>query len=957
MITKSTRGSEWRKWDMHLHSYFTYLNNNFLEISKEDYIQKIVDSDIKVVGLTNYFNFKDEDYELKKDLEKKEIVVFLNLELRLAYQNKEDDCCDFHIIFDNSVPKEQITMLLNNLDVSFNGQTKKACLLSSKTELENSVVELDKLVETLENPSLCLKNKYLLGFLSRGKGNSRTSSVFEKIYEKTDFIIHSSDNERNLILDRDFWLKYNRPLFQSSDAHNVNQIGSKFSWIKADTTFEGLRQIQQEPEGRVYVGDKPPILLNISNNKTKYIDKLTIRPVADYSGNYGKWFNNDISFNKELVAIIGNKGNGKSAIADIIANCCDCHEQQYFSFLNDKKFRDGKIAQNFEATVTFESGTEYSKNLNTSDIAENHSLVKYLPQGYFESICNDLQKEENLKKEIENVVFQYIDEAERLGTASFSELISKKTGTTNEQIEVLKGKISQINREIIELELKENQTYLSSIESAINQKNEELNALEEPEVVREPASNTEESKIIMGELTKFQNSQKELLAKINEERAKQINLAQVLEDIRNFKTRLENLVEFVNSFKKDNKELLSTLGLNIDEIVKFEISKDKLDSLLLQKNQEYDEINKSLSSDNTDESNLTKQLEDINKNIETCEQKLEGPQKAYQAYLKQKEKYENARNVIVGDSDTPQSLTWYENEKKYVIEKLNSDLNQIYENRKNIVRQIYKNKQEVEAIYKKIKIRIDEKIQKNKKLLEEYEINIDSNLSLKNDFIDNILYFIKQNVKGSFKGKQDGEQVLQQIIKEYSIENEDEFISLCDKIIFNLKHDITCNNEQRYIDEQIKDMQSFYNYLFSLDYVDYNYQLKLGDKVLSLLSPGEKGALLLIFYLLLDMDNKPLILDQPEDNLDNNSVAKILVKFIKNAKKQRQIIMVTHNPNLAVVADAEQIIYVNIDKQNQYEFTVESGSIENPEINKHIVDVLEGAMPAFRKRDDKYIKD
>lgn len=522
MITKSTRGSEWRKWDMHLHSYFTYLNNNFLKISKEDYIQKIVDSDIKVVGLTNYFNFKDEDYELKKDLEKKEIVVFLNLELRLAYQNKEDDCCDFHIIFDNSVPKEQITMLLNNLDVSFNGQTKKACLLSSKTELENSVVELDKLVETLENPSLCLKNKYLLGFLSRGKGNSRTSSVFEKIYEKTDFIIHSSDNERNLILDRDFWLKYNRPLFQSSDAHNVNQIGSKFSWIKADTTFEGLRQIQQEPEGRVYVGDKPPILLNISNNKTKYIDKLTIRPVADYSGNYGKWFNNDISFNKELVAIIGNKGNGKSAIADIIANCCDCHEQQYFSFLNDKKFRDGKIAQNFEATVTFESGTEYSKNLNTSDIAENHSLVKYLPQGYFESICNDLQKEENLKKEIENVVFQYIDEAERLGTASFSELISKKTGTTNEQIEVLKGKISQINREIIELELKENQTYLSSIESAINQKNEELNALEEPEVVREPASNTEESKIIMGELTKFQNSQKELLAKINEKRAKQI---------------------------------------------------------------------------------------------------------------------------------------------------------------------------------------------------------------------------------------------------------------------------------------------------------------------------------------------------------------------------------------------------------------------------------------------------
>ena len=128
-----------------------------------------------------------------------------------------------------------------------------------------------------------------------------------------------------------------------------------------------------------------------------------------------------------------------------------------------------------------------------------------------------------------------------------------------------------------------------------------------------------------------------------------------------------------------------------------------------------------------------------------------------------------------------------------------------------------------------------------------------------------------------------------------------------------------------------------------------------GDKDLSLLSPGEKGALLLVFYLLLDMDNSPLILDQPEDNLDNDSVANILVDFIKQAKQKRQIIMVTHNPNLAVVADAEQVIYVSIDKKDDCKVSVESGSIEEPIINEHIVKVLEGAMPAFRKRDNKYL--
>lgn len=956
MENRNTRGSEWRKWDMHLHSYFTYLNNNFSNISKEVYIQKIVDSDIKVIGLTNYFNFKNEDYELKKELENKGIVVFLNLELRLAYQNKEDDCCDFHIIFDNSLPEGQIKMLLNNLDVTLNGETKKACSLASVSELENSVVELDTLIETLENASLNLKNKYLLGFLSRGKGNSRTSSVYAKIYEKTDLIIHSSDSEENIMQDRKFWLKYKRPLFQTSDAHVENQIGNKFSWIKSDTTFEGLKQILQEPGDRVYVGSEPPVFSNINANKTKYIDKLSIKPISGYSDNYGKWFNNEISFNKELVAIIGNKGNGKSAIADIIANCCDCHEQQYFSFLHEDKFRDGKIAQNFEATVTFESGTTYTKNLNDKDVLENQSLVKYLPQGYFENICNDLQKEENLNKEIENVVFQYINEAEKLGTASFSELVAKKTKTTNEQIEILKGRLAQINREIIELEVKENTSYLATIESAIKQKNEELNALEKPEAIREPSTNTDEAKKIMAELTKRQDCQKELLAKINEEKIKQNKLAQEIENISNFKIRLETLEKTVLEFKNENKEYLSELGFNIDEVVKFDISNNTIESLFSKKEKEYEEIDNILSPDNTDENSLLKKIEEIKKEIEIFEQKLEGPQKLYQTYLKKKTEYDSARNTIIGDENTPQSLAWLNNEKKYINEILNTDLEEKYKARREVVRQIYKNKQTVEDIYKTIKTRIDEKISKSKELLGEYEINIDSSLSMKNDFKNNILFYIKQNVKGSFRGKQEGEEVLRKIIKEHSIEDEEGMISLCDEIINKLKHDVNNNGEQRFIDEQIKDMQTFYHYLFSLDYVDYNYQLKLGNKALSLLSPGEKGALLLIFYLLLDMDNKPLILDQPEDNLDNNSVAKILVKFIKNAKKQRQIIVVTHNPNLAIVADAEQIIYVNIDKQNQNTFTVESGSIENPNINKHIVDVLEGAMPAFRKRDDKYLK-
>ena len=107
---------------------------------------------------------------------------------------------------------------------------------------------------------------------------------------------------------------------------------------------------------------------------------------------------------------------------------------------------------------------------------------------------------------------------------------------------------------------------------------------------------------------------------------------------------------------------------------------------------------------------------------------------------------------------------------------------------------------------------------------------------------------------------------------------------------------------------------------------------------------------------MLDRRDIPLVIDQPEDNLDNKSVYEILVTFLKNAKKRRQIIIVTHNPNLAVVADAEQIIHVSIDKKNKNDFDFYSGSIENPEINKCVVDILEGTLPAFDNRKIKYRK-
>jgi predicted ATPase len=164
----------------------------------------------------------------------------------------------------------------------------------------------------------------------------------------------------------------------------------------------------------------------------------------------------------------------------------------------------------------------------------------------------------------------------------------------------------------------------------------------------------------------------------------------------------------------------------------------------------------------------------------------------------------------------------------------------------------------------------------------------------------------------------------------------------------------TYKNDSLSIKDQVIEIKEFYDFIFSLGYFSTKYELRSAGKNLNELSPGEKGLLLLVFYLQLDKDNIPLVIDQPEDNLDNDSIFAILAKCIREAKKSRQVILVTHNPNLAVGADAKQIIYVKLEKSNNYKFSYESGSIENQNINDKTVLVLEGSQPAFIKRRLKY---
>lgn len=996
-----TRGSEWRKWDLHIHTPKSIVNNYGQddEITWNKYIDALqrLPQNISVIGITDYYFIdgyeKVMEYKKQGKLDNiKKIFPILEFRIDTFGSGNENRLqkVNLHILFDldennleneiKKVREEFIDMIpITGLE---NHRTKKLSINNFITEggglqkgFSNLVPSTKQVFDILNSPTWKGKVLFFLGYKewSNLEKNQQLKPFKENLYSKVNAFFTSNDEN---IEKSQAWLNEygSKKLFHSLDIHDFRTLDSANrddkgeyiessayyckTWIKADPTFEGLKQVFEEPENRVFIGEEPELFTNVNNNRTKYIHELSIDAVEGYSGLQGKWFQNiKIPFNKELVAIIGNKGNGKSAVADILAHCCNFKNQQYFSFLTDKKFKNKNLADNFIATVEFEDKHKETKRLSDKLTDSNLPLVEYLPQGYFETICNDLQKEESLKSEIENVVFQYLDESLRLGTSNFKELIDKKTAAANSEIVILKNKLSQINKEIIVLEDKENPEYRNKIEALISKKEQEIEALIKPQEVKEPNLEDAASKELFEQIKELNDKNKSFETEFQSLLAEKNQIAKEISTIETFFAKLDSFVKAIEDFKLDNKQFIESMGENIDEIVSVNIHKSSLNKKLSEKKLRNKALEELLKNDTKDANSPILKIETNTKRIEELQANLDGPSKAYHAYLQKFEEYNKNKKTIEGNEDSPNTLLWLRHEIDYLDRTLKADLSTKDEARDQILKEIFQNKKQILDIYQQIKNKLDERISDNKLSLDTYSIKIEASFSVVNSFSDSFLHYVNQIKSGSFRGKQEGETLVQFILKESNVQTEDDIVAFCRTFINHLKNDMTKEEKTfRNIGDQVTDRQSFYDLLYSIDYLSCDYYIMQGDKNLSVLSPGEKGALLLVFYLLLDMDNTPLILDQPEDNLDNDSIANILVDFIKKAKMKRQIIMVTHNPNLAVVADAEQIIYTDIDKKNGNKFSVECGSIENPKMNKHIVDVLEGAMPAFKKRDHKYIQ-
>ena len=158
---------------------------------------------------------------------------------------------------------------------------------------------------------------------------------------------------------------------------------------------------------------------------------------------------------------------------------------------------------------------------------------------------------------------------------------------------------------------------------------------------------------------------------------------------------------------------------------------------------------------------------------------------------------------------------------------------------------------------------------------------------------------------------------------------------------------------------------------YSNNFYKYDFKIIYQEDEFKQMSPGKKAFVILKLILEFSESKVPVLIDQPEDSLDNRAIYNELTKYIKETKKKRQIIIVTHNPNVVVGSDCENIIVANQHSNNSKnkdarKFDYINGGLENnftkdsdyvlekQGIREHIFEILEGGMEAFEKREKKY---
>lgn len=1000
------RGAEWRKWDLHVH---TPASCGFAG-DYNQFIIQIGNADCDVIGINDYFSVagyrevlrrRDDpgaaiegNKAYRESLEKlrgKTLLPVVECRMTNVLVNKKGSGqrINFHLIFDPAIDPENIETFLKGQKVKENSIGSRYC--DTKFLRDDVAVDFNAVCQALRSDGV-FKERFLIWLPYDEYGgidgiNPTTDKMFkENLIYNADILGSSNKKQSDFFLwkDPDFteddyrgWFRNRKPCIKGSDSHNVNdelgklkdqdsQPTDKYCWIKADPTFNGLRQIINEPEDRVYIGKLPPKLEEVRANATRFIGRLYITRAAD-ADTPDVWFDCGLPLNADMVAIIGNKGSGKSALADILALAGNSHcDPGYFSFLTKQRFceRSGKLAKQFEVRSVWVDGTESTASLNAKPDPNGVELVRYIPQTYLEKVCTETEpgQQSEFQTELRKVIFSHIGDADRLDKETLDELIEYKTEELKGQIDNARREISRINGELIRLEDKGTADHTAQLEAKLKVKQQELKAHHDnkPAAVEQPGNVSAEQKAayeaIAGELTAERAMLKGLDAKIVQQQTLQKTLAEKVAVARKIEGKVANFEAEYTRLVRETEDDLQKLELDFKSIVALTVNKN----VLVQARETFTNQKALVDTDLSRETavGVVGQKAACLGRIEALQDQLDAPNKQYQRYNEALRLWQEKTQVIEGDANKADTIKWYEGQLNYIKADLPEEIARLQKQRRNIAEGIHKCVAAIRDVYKELFAAVQELISGSVIIKEGFRLTFESSIVERTFQTELFERYISQGNAGSFYGREKGAAVLEELRADFDFNKADDTIAFVEKVTAYLQVDM--RNAQKVktgIVSQLRksvDVKVLYDFLWTFGYLEPEYSLKLDGKDLSHLSPGERGTLLLVFYLLVDKSNKPIIVDQPEENLDSQTVYRLLIPVIKDVKKRRQIIMVTHSPNIAVVCDAEQIIHAHIDRSAGNAVIYTMGAIESPEINRYLVDVLEGTRPAFDNRDAKY---
>jgi energy-coupling factor transporter ATP-binding protein EcfA2 len=1001
---KFPRGAEWRKWDLHVHSPASH---NYAGDWK-GFITQIGNSDCEVIGINDYFSV--EGYaELRRRLHDPSHAAELGADYQAAYGRLKAktffpvvECrmtnillnkagpgskrLNFHIIFSDELNPDEIATFIKNLRVHDRSIGERYTNL--RFLLEEAQVDFAHVRDALKGDAT-FEGKYRLWMPYDEHGgldeiNPETDKHLKAgLISDADFLGSSNEKQRDFFLwknpkfshdDYKSWFGKRKPCIKGSDCHNQNDVVGRLKdkdsrptdrrcWIKADPTFNGLQQVINEPDERIYLGVMPPKLERVNANRMQFVSSIHIGKTKDAS-TPDEWFSSELPLSHDMIAIIGNKGSGKSALADIIALAGDTKRQEYFSFLQKKKFRERKLAQNFEVTATWEDGSSRSRNLQVDPEDSKPELITYIPQEYLESVCNETSVDEGsaFQKELRKVIFSHIAEPQKLGKSTLQELIDYKTEEINSELARHQQELSQINRTISALQQKATLSFAQQMQEALLLKKQELDAHEasKPQEVAQPDNLSEDQKeayaLIEHQLAEQNADIEAIEVKIHAAQQQQNVLAAQESAAGKLEARLSNLESEINAQREQGAALCSQLGLDINEILQFGINREPLKNKKAELAQRRAVNEAQLSTENSDSLIVSRKA--ALEKLEVLKNQLDAPSKRYQNYLQQHRGWQERKTQIEGTAEAAGSLRYIEAQLKYIETLLPSEIAAAKNVRRAAALNIHKSISNIRQTYEELFAPVQHIISQEIVIKEGFKLSFVSSIVQRGFLRDFFEGHVSQGVNGSFCGKEAGEKRLRDLIDDCDFDDPQQAIGFAEAIEDHLNFDQrTSKAAPILLASQLRKHSSpkdLYDFLWSFGYLVPEYSLKLDGKDLTQLSPGERGALLLVFYLLVDKSENPIIVDQPEENLDNQTVFHLLIPVIRKVKQSRQIIMVTHNPNIAVVCDAEQIIHASIDLQDGNRITYTSGSVEDPIMNKHILDVLEGTRPAFDNRESKY---